>query len=285
MCVYYYICFITGDTERVEWRDDENSVLTISPTAEQCRNIVSRLIKEQPGKEWRIELRSSSPENALIIISDLDKFSVRELCIDDTPLDSICVSTLSDKFTKVKKLMFKYFNLPAGGIKQISDALVTNTSLEALLMWYVPVTDEDTTHLSNMLTYNKTLQTLDLSNCDITDNGVKNICKGLAKNQTVSILSFTSNLHITSDSTSAIVGLIKATKSLETLYLRNTLLKGDNVKTICDELAENTTIQKLVLSGQHKKICKTLPKPIKDRLYFVMEEPSGAGMYYMCLFQ
>ena len=241
--------------------------------------------EEQPGKEWRIELRSSSPENALIIISDLDKFSVRELCIDDTPLDSMCVSTLSRKFTKVKKLMFKYFTLPAGGIKQLSDALITNTSLEALLMWYVPITYEDTTHLSNMLSYNTTLQTLDLSNCDITDNGVKNICKGLTKNQTVTLLAFTSNLHITSDSTSSIVDLIKATKSLETLYLRNTLLNGYNIKRICDELANNTTIQKLVLSEQHEKICRALPKSIKDRVYFVMEEPSGAGMCYTFLFK
>ena len=265
--------------EIVEWRDDDNGVLMISPTAEQCKNIVSRLIKEeQPGKEWHIELRSSSPENALIIISNLERFSVRELCIDDTPLDSMCMSILSKKLPKVKKLMFKYFNLPASGIKQVSDALVTNTSLEALLMWYVPVTDEDTTHLSNMLTYNKTLQTLDLSNCDITDNGVETICKGLATNQTVSILSFTSNLHITSDSTSAIVSLIKGTKSLETLYLRNTLFNGYSIKTICDELANNSTIQKLVLSEQHKTICKTLPESIKDRLYFVMEEPSGAGL-------
>ena len=265
--------------EIVEWRDDDNGVLMISPIAEQCKNIVSRLIKEeQPGKEWRIELRSSSPENALIIISNLERFSVRELCIDDTPLDSMCMSMLSKKLPKVKKLMFKYLTLPAGGIKQVSDALVTDTSLEALLMWYVPVTDEDTTHLSNMLTYNKTLQTLDLSNCDITDNGVENICKGLATNQTVTILSFTSNLHITSDSTSAIVSLIKGTKSLETLYLRNTLFNGYSIKTICDELANNSTIQKLVLSEQHKTICKTLPESIKDRLYFVMEEPSGAGL-------
>ena len=256
----------------------------ISPNAEQCKNIVSRLIKEeQPGKEWRIELRSSSPENALIIISNLDRFSVRELCIDDTPLDSSCMSTLSRKFTKVKKLMFKHFTLPAGGIKQVSDALITNTSLEALLLWHIPITYEDTTHLSNMLIYNKTLQTLDLSNCDITDSDVKNICKGLSENQTLNILAFSNNLLITSDSTSEIVGLINTTKSLETLYLRNTLLKGENIKRICNELANNSTIQKLVLSEQHETICKTLPKSIKDRLFFVMEDPIDTGMYYMCL--
>ena len=279
MCRYYYICFITGDTERVEWRDDDNGVLMISPSAEQCRNIVSRLIKEeQPGKEWHIELRSSSPENALIIINDLDKFSVRELCIDSTSLDSRCMSTLSTKFTKVKKLMFKHFTLPAGGIKHVSDALITNTSLEALLLWHVPITYEDTTHLSNMLSFNTTLQTLDLSNCDITDNDVKNICKGLSKNQTVTILAFSNNLHITSNSTSSIIGLINTSKSLETLYFRNTLLSGDNIKTICDQLANNTTIQKVVLSEQHETICKSLPKSIKDRVYFVMEEPIDTGM-------
>ena len=239
------------------------------------------MIKEkQPGKEWCIELRSSSPENALIIISDLDKLSVRELCIDNTPLDSMCMSTLSKKFAKVKKLMFKHFTLPAGGIKQVSDALITNTSLEALLLWHVPITYEDTTHLSNMLSFNTTLQTLDLSNCDISDNDVKNICKSLTKNQTVTILAFSNNLHITSDSTSSIVDLINTNKSLETLYLRNTLLSGDNIRTVCDQLANNTTIQKLVLSEQNETICKSLPKSIKDRVYFVMEEPIGTSMLY-----
>ena len=286
MFIYYCICSITGDTERVEWRDDDNGVLIISPTAQQCRNIVSRLIKEeQSGKEWHIELRSSSPENALIVISDLDKFSVRELCIDDTPLDSMCMSTLSRKLTKVKKLMFKHFTLPAGGIKLVSNALITNTSLEALLLWHIPITHEDTTHLSDMLSYNTTLQTLDLSNCDITDSDVHNICKGLSKNQTLNILAFSNNLLITSDSTSSIVHLINTTKSLETLYFRNTLLKADNIKTICDELANNTTIQKLVLSEQHRTICKTLPKSINDRLFFVMEEPIDTGMCYVCLFK
>ena len=89
---------------------------------------MSRLKKEkQRGKEWRIELCSSSSKNAFIIISSLDEFSVRELCIDDTPLDSMCMSMLSKKFTKLKKLLFKYLIFPAGGIKQLSDALITIT--------------------------------------------------------------------------------------------------------------------------------------------------------------
>ena len=46
LCACITDCFITGDTERVEWRDDDNSVLTISPTTKQCENIVSKLIKE-----------------------------------------------------------------------------------------------------------------------------------------------------------------------------------------------------------------------------------------------
>ena len=197
----------------------------------------------------------------------------------------VCQRCQQNLQIKVKKLMFKHFTLPAGGIKHVSDALITNTSLKALLMWHIPITYEDTTHLSSMLSYNKTLQTLDLSNCDITDSDIKNLCKALNKNQTVTILAFSNNLHITSDSTSSIIGLINTTKSLETLYFRNTLLSGDNIKTICDQLANNTSIQKLVLSEQHEMICKSLPKSIKDRVYFVIEEPIGTGMCYMCSFK
>ena len=279
ICVHYiYILtlFITGHTGRVEWRDDIENVWLISPTIEQCEEVVSRLIKEQQTKQsrWEINLRSSSPKSALVIISNLSKCAVRTLDIHSTPLDSICMSTLSAELQTTNKtmisLILRYSSL-TGGIKQISDALFTNNTLKLLSLLNVTITDEDTSNLSNMLSINKTLNKLDLSNCNITDNGVQYICEALTKNQTLTWLDICYNPLITSASTSTIAELINTTKSLTELRLYDTSLNNDDIKIICNELVENTTIQKLYLSEQHKEYCEKLDsyRVIKDRLKFV----------------
>ena len=248
---------------------------------------MSRLKQEKEINKkslWRIELRSSATESARVLIDNLDQFAVRELSIEDTSLDSIYISTLAKKFTKVKKLLFNSSSLPNNSIKQVSNALEhTDTSLEGLFLWNVPITVDDVNCLSDVISNNKTLKILDLSNCDITDEGVQYICEGVAKNQTLTMLALSNNLQITSASTSAIVELIKTTKSLEILYLRNTSLNDDDIETISTALTERTTIKQLVLSKQHEKICWTFNPTTKDKLYFVMEKPSEfeIGMYYL----
>ena len=195
------------------------------------------------------------------------------LDIHSTPLDSICISTLSAELQTTNKTMInlylRYSSLPCG-IKQISDALFTNTTLEGLSLTNVTITDEDTNNLSTMLSINKTLDKLQLSNCNITDNGVRYICEGLTKNQTLTELSIRYNPQITSASTSTIAELINTTKSLTELHLNYTSLNNDDIKTICTELIENTTIQTLYLSEQHKEYCMKLDsyQVIKDRLKF-----------------
>ena len=279
ICVHYiYILtlFITGHTGRVEWRDDIKNVWLISPTIEQCEEVVSTLITEQQtkGSRWNINLRSSSPESALVIISNLSKCAVRTLDIHSTTLDSICISTLSAELQTTNKTMvnltLRYSSL-TGGIKQISDALFTNTTLATLVLINVTITDEDTSNLSTMLSINKTLDRLQLVNCNITDNGVRYIREGLNKNQTLTSLDISYNPQITSASTSTIAELINTTKSLTELHLDNTSLNNDDIKTICTELIENTTIQTLYLSKQHKEYCMKLDSYqviIKDRLDF-----------------
>ena len=169
----------------------------------------------------------------------------------------------------MKKLILRYCSL-TGGIKQISDALFTNTTLEVLSLNNVTITDEDTSHLSNMLSINKTLEELGLINCNITDNSVQYIYEGLTKNLTLTELNIRDNPQITSVSTNTIAELINTTKSLRELRLYGTSLNNDDIKTICTTLSENTTIQELYLSKQHEEYCKKLDNYqfIKDRLKF-----------------
>ena len=198
---------------------------------------------------------------------------MRRLHIENTSLDSKCVSILSEilKTNKTIKILLLWSSSLTGGIKQVSDSLFNNKTLEQLLLSYVTdITDEDITHLSTMLSSNTTLKEVSLYNCNITDNGVRYICEGLTKNQTLTTLNIGCNHQITSVSTSTIVDLIQTTTSLTRLDLNNTSLNNDDIKTICTSLNKNTTIRKLYLSGQHKEYCKKLDsyQVIKDRLVF-----------------
>ena len=188
-------------------------------------------------------------------------------------MDSKCVSILSEilKTNKTIKILWLSSSSLTGGIKQVSDSLFNNKTLQQLVLSNVTgITDEDITHLSTMLSCNTTLKVLYLSYCNITDNGVRYICEGLTKNQTLTTLNIGGNRQITSVSTSTIADLIQTT-TLATLYLYKTSLSNDVIKTICTSLNKNTTIRKLHLSIQHEEYCKKLDsyQVIKDRLVFM----------------
>ena len=198
---------------------------------------------------------------------------MRRLDIVNTTLDSKCVSILSEilKTNKTISTLWLLSSSLTGGIKQVSDSLCNNETLEQLLLDGVTgITDEDMTHLSAMLATNTTLKVLYLSNCNITDNGVRYISEGLTKNQTLTMLNIGRNRQITSVSTSTIADLIQTTTSLTRLNLYYTSLNNDDIKTICRSLSKNTTIRKLWLSREHKEYCMKLDsyQVIKERLLF-----------------
>ena len=200
--------------------------------------------------------------------------TVRRLDIYSTSLDSKCVSILSEilKTNKTIKTLVLWSSSLTGGIKQVSDSLFSNKTLEQLWLSDVTdITDEDITHLSTMLSSNTTLKVLRLYNCNITDNGVRYICEGLTKNQTLTKLNIGGNHQITSVSISTIADLIQRTISLTRLDLYNTSMNNDDIKTICTSLNKNTTIRKLHLSRQHEEYFMMLDsyQVIKNRLVFV----------------
>ena len=190
-----------------------------------------------------------------------------------TSLDSECVSILSEriKTNKTIKTLLVDSSSLSGGIKEVSDSLLNNTTIEELSLSDVTgITDEDMRHFSHMLVTNEALKELNLTNCNISDKGVQYICKGLTKNHTLTSLDISGNSQITSASISEIANLIQTTQSLKTLYLHNTSLNNDDIKTICTSLTENTAIKEIYVSGKQREYCKKLDsyEVIKDRLKF-----------------
>ena len=89
---------LTGDTGSVQWHG--NIICLYSPTPEQCEEVTSQLKTEQQAeKEWNIFLLVVSPESACVIMDTLNMCAVWKLATYHTPLDTVCVSTLSEILT------------------------------------------------------------------------------------------------------------------------------------------------------------------------------------------
>lgn len=262
--------FIVQDDGVVQWMD--TVVELTSPSIMQCKEVVHQLDEQQTDKEWSIYLHSSSPESACIILNDLNMLSVVRLDFVTTSLDDNCMSKLSDSLATnptMKTLRFISSSL-FGGIKQVIDALFTNTSLETLWLYDATITHEDVNHLSAMLGINTTLKALELSNCNVTDDLVRNFYRALLRNQSLTKLNLSDNPQITSVSAEYMIELINTTTSLQELLLHNTSLGSDGVKNICIALQSNNTIQRLMLSQQDQETCVKLDtfELIKDKVFF-----------------
>ena len=137
---------------------------------EQCENVMNRLMESKnTGEEWSFYLSTSTPENIPAIINNINLCAVWWLGISHTPLESKCISTLFEILTSNKTITILQLvsTQLTGGMKQVSDALFTNTTLQELWLFNVFVPDEDTTPLCNMLSSNNTLRVLQLSNCEV----------------------------------------------------------------------------------------------------------------------
>ena len=98
---------------------------------------------QQRKEEAQLNLHSLSPESMLVIMNNISKFAVRRLSIYETQLDSECVSKLSEVLSsnvRIKELYLQSSSF-TGGIKQVSDALVNNVTLEWLWLFNIPLTD------------------------------------------------------------------------------------------------------------------------------------------------
>ena len=199
---------------------------------------MSKLIKEQQtGTEWWVSLSSSSRESTAVIIDNLNKCRVCGLNIENTSLDRKCVSILSEilKANKTIKALVLLSSSLTVGIKPVSDSLISNKTLEKLMLSNVTgITDEDLIHLSmsNILVQSTSLKELELCNCNITNKGVRYICEALKRSQSLTMSNIGSNDQITSISTSTIADLILITKSLTRLGLYNTSLNEYDIKAI-----------------------------------------------------
>ena len=236
-------------------------------------------LKEEQQTEWNIWLHRSSPESSLVIVSNLDECPVKGLILNDTPLDNNCITALSGGLGRNKKLKTLEFHSSslAGSIKQITDALSTNDTLETFGMWNVKlaITDndedeDDSSHLSYLLRTNNVLKGLYLHNSNINDKCVQQISEGIIETQSLTCLDISYNPMITSESTTTFAELVLETTSLAELHLNHTALTSDNFLMIFTALINNNTVQRLWVPRQYKESCEKFDdyETIKQRIAF-----------------
>ena len=193
MCNYYNLFFIIEQTGSVRWYSE--CVELTSPTEDQWEQVMSRL--KRSNIHWKIVLKSSSPESLLLVFSNIGECPVKTLHIENTPLNSRCVTKLSSVITENKKmeeLRFYSSPLSPNTLQMITNALSINTTLKSL--WISNddnITDNDIPHISYIISINRKLRRLSLDCPNITEFGVQQISKVSDKNSTLTYLYVNGN--------------------------------------------------------------------------------------------
>ena len=175
--IYIYISLIGID---VIW--DDNTVEFISPTEEECEEVMRQLEQKDPREHWMIILDSLSPESLQIVLCDINKCPVTKLDIWNSPLDIDCVSELSHVLTNNNRISYLRLvsSLPSpNGLETIMKALSINTSIKTFTLDSDDtITDKTIHHISDMLAVNTTLERLILKECpNIAESGEQQLSK------------------------------------------------------------------------------------------------------------
>lgn len=200
MCTYccVLVCtiiaiFIIGDTRSVQWTSD--SLVITSPTMKECSEVMSQL-KRQQQRRWKIYIMSSSNDSLLIVLNNINECLVSRLVVENTPLDSRCVTKLSDvlRFNKtIEELWLRFSPLISIGLEMVTNAVSANATLKILWMTGDDyITDEDVPHICHMINVNTTLEEVYLICPNITTVGLQQV-SGIIEDNTLTELIINGN--------------------------------------------------------------------------------------------
>jgi Ran GTPase-activating protein (RanGAP) involved in mRNA processing and transport len=143
-------------------------------------------------------------------------------------------------------------NLGIEGAKLIVNALKDNTCVKHLLLGTNKIGNEGAKMLSQVIQQNHALETLYLGCNHIEAEGAIAICEALEANTDIKSVWFKRN-PIGKKSVPALIQLLKKNKNIATLDLVNTCLE-DGFLDLFDYFMENTTVERLYLSGNYLTI-------------------------------
>jgi Ran GTPase-activating protein (RanGAP) involved in mRNA processing and transport len=149
------------------------------------------------------------------------------------------------------------------GIQLVGAALAHNTVIKHLLLGTNAFGNQGAAAVGALVAQNKTIETLYLGCNYIEHNGCKVICEALEENQSIKSLWFKRNPIGPHESMQALVQLLSKNSNIRTLDLVNTCA-GEDFRTLLTYLEQNTTIERLYLSGNY--LTSDMMKPVGEML-------------------
>ena len=191
VCVFptFIICFILGDTGRVNWVSD--SVELLSPSPVDCEEVISKL----NNNHERIELNHSSTHSTVVLLSSpkLYTLTLRELEIWGTPLPHDCIQYLCQLLTNNKSIQVLYIcsdSISDRGVADICKVLEHNSTITSLNLYNNPlITSASAQALSHLLLNNSTLSELNLRGTSLSSESLLHLLQSLSANKNMKRLT------------------------------------------------------------------------------------------------
>ena len=185
----FIICFILGETGRVNW--DSDSIYLWYPSAVDCEEVISKL----NNNHTKIELNRSSTHSTVVLLSSpkLYTLTLRTLGIYNTPLPHDCIQYLCQLLTNnksIQQLYIRYHSISDRGVADICEVLEQNSTITSLDLSYNPlITSASAQALSHLLLNNSTLSKLDLSETSLSSESVLLLLQSLSANKNMKRLT------------------------------------------------------------------------------------------------
>ncbi len=158
------------------------------------------------------------------------------------------------------QLYAESFKLQDDDIKNLAEALKTNTYLQRLSLAHTNITDIKAQYLAEALESHKALKVLNLACNNITAVGVQFIAEALVKNKTLQVFNLLNN-DIGYVGAQHIAEALKTNKTLQELNLAYNNIHDAGAQHLLNALETNNTLEELILSNLVKEInLKTLKK-------------------------
>ena len=251
------------------------------PTPEQCQQVVQTL-KERNGQKHSIYLYYSCVESCCILLQSLNYIGSGTPLVMGTANKTQSASLSSAVYCRLiqHSKSFKSDSVPLNTkeVQMLCEAIMSNTHTVLQDLSIVIdncINNESAKHLGQLLQRNTSLQILSLYSCrNLGDEGVHQICTALKHNHTLLSLNLSLNTF-TNCGVHHLAHMLKKNKSLQTLTLLHlpcVLIHQDAVIELFEAMTENSTLDKLVLTGtdDNKHTYTTFHKheKIKNRVTF-----------------